>query len=367
MSDIDREPVRLALVGYGWFAQLLHTRVFSEMEGLRVVGVVDPNPDQQSAARHSGLVAHATLNELLDSTSVDAIAVLTPHDTHRELVLTAAARGVHVFCEKAFAVTADDCVTMMEACHDAGVVLVVGHMQKLFPTHRRAIELVRTGVYGPVRGIQVDGFHWGPVFPGWWRTTQRCGGLLYWTGIHDLDTIRALVGSEVSEVYAMVAPSFDDYTDYEGVVGVTLRFDNGAVATLSVAEQWPLDTFEEAFTIKVLCAGGGLSIEPGRGQLRHAERRDKEAGMQHVERFGTFSDLEEAAYSAEFAEFVHCVQSGVTAHTSAQDGLRCVEALEAITASIKTRVAVTVSHREVAGWDTPFASGPESDPHSARR
>jgi predicted dehydrogenase len=343
--DPAAAPLRLAVVGYGWFAELLHDRVVPGLAGMDVVAAVDPSPERRQLAQSRGLAAAATLDELVATTPLDAVAVLTPHDTHRELVTAAAGHGLHVFCEKAMAVGSQDCVAMIRACREAGVVLVVGHMQKLFGAHRRAVELARSGALGEVRSVFVDGAHWCPVFPGWWRSAERCGGLLYWTGIHDLDTMRAMVGAEARTAYAVTAPAFDDYTDYEDVVAATVVYDNGAVGTISVAEQWPLLGFEESFEIRLVLTAGGIRVLPAQAAVEHATRTGHERGDAVRESFGSFAEMEEEAYSLELEDFVRAVREGRLDHASAVDGLRCVETLEAVYRSVASgRVEPVVRH-----------------------
>jgi predicted dehydrogenase len=330
------EPLRLAMVGYGWFAELLQERVVPTTAGLRVVAAVDPSAERREAAAARGLEVAADLADLMRGhrEDIDAVAVLTPHDTHLDVVRVAAQHGLHVFCEKAFAVSAADCVAMVDACRRAGVVLVVGHMQKLFGAHRRAIEIARSGDLGEVRAVAVQGAHWCPVFPGWWRSTERCGGLLYWTGIHDVDTMRALVGSDAASVYAVAAPRWDGYTDYEDAVSATIVFDNGAIGTIHVAEQWPLRTFEESFEIDVVLTAGGIRISPGRAVVEYARRHEHDRAETESESFGSFERMEEEAYRQELNAFADAVRAGDLHHPTVLDGLRCVETLEAVYRSI---------------------------------
>jgi len=336
--------VDVAFVGFGWFAELLATRVFDDVPELRVVAVVERSEQRRRRAEELGLVAAESMDDL--PADCKAVIILTPHDTHRELVVAAAARGLHVFCEKAFAVTSADCLVMIKACRDADVVLSVGHMQKLFPTHARAVELATSGKYGPVHAMQVSGLHWCPVMPGWWRTTESCGGLLYWTGIHDLDTLRAITRSEVASVYAVAGPKTEDYTDYEDSIAVTMRYESGAIATMLVAEHDPLRTFEESFQISVLLEKGSIQVDPATGEVRHAARSGLERGSGPVtESFGMFEGLEEHAYREEFQAFARAVLEGRRDYSTAEDGLRCVETLEAIYRSLETgRVEAVTKH-----------------------
>ena len=340
------EPVRIALVGFGWFAEQLLTRVLRSMPEIDVVAVVDVDDERRARASAWGLTAVRSVDELPEG--CESVAVLTPHDTHLQVVSASARRGLHVFCEKALAVTSQDAAEILRTCSAAGVRLVVGHMQKLFPVYERTIELVRSGTYGRVVSVQVDGLHWCPVFEGWWRTSASCGGLLYWTGIHDLDTMRAIAGAEVSTVYAVAGVPTDDYTDYEDMTSLVVRFANGVVGSMQVAEHSPLVTFEESFSTTVLLERGAIKVDPWGGKVAHARRDGFTRGPVVVESFGSFESGEEAAYRKEFAGFADVVRSSVRpVEETAEDGLRCVELLEAASLSMRTGAVVDVQHVEL--------------------
>lgn len=327
--------VKVAFVGFGWFAELLATRVLHDLPELEVVAVVDRAEGRRARAEELGLAAVGSLDDLPED--CEAVIILTPHDTHRALVVAAAARGLHVFCEKAFAVTSIDCLVMIQACRNADVLLSVGHMQKLFPTHARAIELSNGGDYGRVQAAQVAGLHWCPVMPGWWRSADSCGGLLYWTGIHDLDTLRAIIGSEVKSVYAVAGPKTEDYTDYEDSIAVTLVFESGAIASLLVAAHDPLRSFEESFQISILLENGSIYVDPAKGEVHHARRSGLERSAKSVtESFGSFAGLEEHAYREEFRSFAEMILEGRRDDSTVLDGLRCIETLEAIYRSLNS-------------------------------
>lgn len=347
-----RRSPALCLVGFGWFAEQLVRRVFATMPEVSVVAAVDRDPGRRSCAVGLGLAAAASLDEVMAATEIDAVVILTPHDTHRALVLEASERGLHVFCEKAFAVTAVDCIDMIAACRRNGVHLVVGHMQRLFPTHARAIELATSGAYGRVVAIQVHGMHWCPTFPGWWRTRSACGGLLHWTGIHDLDTIRALVGSDAISTLAMAGPKIDDRNEYEDSIAALIRHANGAVTSLAVTNYDPLRTFEDSFDLHVLFEHGSMAISPGAGTVTHATRNGDKPGQPSIERFGTFAEIEEQAYRHEFRLFADLLRNGVrpmlhgVPALDPVEALRCVELLEAIERSVASGAIEIIHHHE---------------------
>lgn len=343
------DALRLGVVGYGWFAELLHRRVLNELPRLRVTGLCEVDELRRGrGCEQLGVTGYATLEEMLADDVCDAVAIFTPHSTHRELVELSAAHRRHVFCEKAMAVSSEDCAAMIAAAEAAGVELMIGHMQKLFPAYRRVGELVRSGRYGRPVAAQVAGFHWSPVFDGWWRRARDCGGLLYWTGIHDVDTLRYVMDSEVDEVYAATGPKTDAYTDYEDSIAVVMKYANGAVASLHVAHHDPLRSFERSFSMSVVCERGAVAFDPAHDVVTHAARDGLDAASVREERVPPHEQSMYVAYQAEFAHFVEVVLDGVPSRLPATDGLRCVETLESISAAVRTGAPVAVRRREAA-------------------
>ncbi|GAA2989711.1 Gfo/Idh/MocA family protein [Streptomyces fulvorobeus] len=99
----------------------------------------------------------ADFGALLDSTGARAAVVCTPIQTHTELALTAAARGVHLLLEKPPAATYADYTRMTDAVREAGVACQIGFQS--FGSHAvPAIrQLVRAGAIGTVQGYGAAG------------------------------------------------------------------------------------------------------------------------------------------------------------------------------------------------------------------
>ncbi len=341
-------PVQLGIIGYGWFSELLSDHALPDVPALHVAAVCEPDADRRRRAeeRH-GVPCFADAGALLDSGLCEAVAVVTPHDSHREIVVEACRRGLHVFCEKAMAVTVADCRAMIDAASAAGVVLVVGHKRRLRPPYARLAELVRSGRFGRPVAVDVDGFHWSPVFPGWWRSRARGGGLLYWTGIHDIDTMRFVLDDEVEEVYAAAGPKIaDPTTDYEDHVAAILRFRGGAVGSLQVMHLDPLRTFEESFSMRVACSAGAVRYDASGPTVEWATRRagEEEQPRREIERFpDRDADLYEA-YRRELANFAAVVRGLEEPLLDGENGLRTVAVLEALTRSLAGGRPATVGY-----------------------
>lgn len=84
---------------------------------------------------------------------IDAVTVSTPDHTHAIASLTAMAMGKHVYCQKPLTHTIHEARVMTQAARHYQVVTQMGNQAHAGEPIRRAVELVRAGIIGPVREV----------------------------------------------------------------------------------------------------------------------------------------------------------------------------------------------------------------------
>ena len=87
---------------------------------------------------------------LLDSGSVDAVYISLPNHLHAEWTIKAMQAGIHVLCEKPFALTLDEVDAMISAHKETGRILAEAFMYRHHPQTKLAGEMVRSGRLGEV-------------------------------------------------------------------------------------------------------------------------------------------------------------------------------------------------------------------------
>src|SRR6516225_5379399 len=99
----NAESVRVGVIGYGYWGPNV-VRNFSALERCELVSVCDRNPKALKRAQKPYPAVHLTtdMGEVLESSDIDAIAIVTPVWTHFELATRALKNGKHVFVEKPF-------------------------------------------------------------------------------------------------------------------------------------------------------------------------------------------------------------------------------------------------------------------------
>ena len=227
--------IRVGFLGAGLIATYHSKSLHVSGADVTWAGVFDPDPARaQDFARASGATVCATEDEVLDD--CDAVYVCTWTAEHPRLVAAAAARGLPVFSEKPLAVDLASARGMAEAVERSGIVNQVG----LVLRHSPAFGLLKALAADPANGrpmsVVVRDDQFIPVqgsYRSTWRgdVTKAGAGTLLEHSIHDLDMLEHVLGP-VAEVSARTA-GFHDIPGIEDVATLSLRFESGAIGTLT--------------------------------------------------------------------------------------------------------------------------------------
>lgn len=229
--------LRAAVIGAGSIAPN-HLEAYRRTAGVEVVAVVDVDVERARSRAAAYDVPHA-LSRVDDALAlgVDLVSVCTPHPVHEEVVLAAAAAGVHVLCEKPVAVDLVAGVRMVEACREAGVRLGGVFQRRFWPAAQRLRRAVDDGTLGTPVMAQVTAlmhrsteYYTADPWRGSWASDG--GGVLMTQAVHQLDLLRWLLGP-VETVQGTVATyRHGDHIEVEDSAAAVLTFTGGAMATV---------------------------------------------------------------------------------------------------------------------------------------
>jgi len=206
--------LRGALLGAGNIALRGHAPQWTDdpvlADAAEIVAVADLSPANLEAAGKAFPKAriYDCAEELLRREALDFCDVCTPPFTHRPLVESAAARGLHVLCEKPIAANLADAEAIAEAVRAAGVVFIPCHQYHYSPQWQAVVRLLpRIGRIHLVE-YEVLRTEANPGNPNWspaWRTDPALagGGILYDHGAHIFYQLRSVLG-EPAAVHATV-------------------------------------------------------------------------------------------------------------------------------------------------------------------
>lgn len=193
--------LRGAILGFGQVAEKAHLPAFQETSGFEIVAVADERPERIRAAREllPSAKTYSGLKELLGSkTDFDFVDIATPPGLHADQVLDCLAAQRHVLCEKPLALRLEDFerIRLQSILHGRAVFTV--HNWKYAPHFQKADELLREGVLGELRHIELHTLRTEPAADAGlksWRTDPSLsgGGILVDHGWHSFYLILSMV------------------------------------------------------------------------------------------------------------------------------------------------------------------------------
>lgn len=351
--------VRYGLVGSGYFGMALG-RAFATQPGARIAKVFDPT-NADAAVREFGSDAVESVEQLANSSEVDAIIVASPNWAHVEPVLAAARHGKHIFCEKPIALNFQDCDAMVRAAEEANVLFMAGHVMNFMDGVRKSKALIKQGAIGDVLFCKTTRNGWEPAQPSvsWKKQRHLSGGHLY-HHIHELDLVQFIMGPATTATMAAgnVAHRGEQYGDEDDMLFITLEFGGDAFATLEYgsAFRWPehyviIQGTQGAIKIDLQDVGCTLRV-PGRTEKfllhRNAEedqdraRRYSTSETDGAIQYGAPSDVPPLWLSGiveEETAYFHALMTGATA----QEDFAALTNGSAARAAIATADALTLS------------------------
>jgi predicted dehydrogenase len=227
---------RLAIVGLG-MAVTPHARALLDLaERVEVAAAFSPSEARRRAfSERFPFPLAESLEAILAHPGIEAVLILTPPNTHLDLVRRAVAAGKHVLLEKPLETTMERSLALVETCRAGGKKLGVVLQHRYRPAARRLRDIVRTGDLGRLVAASAAMRLWRPQSyydqPGRGTLARDGGGVLLTQGIHTLDLLLSIAGP-VDEVFAYAATTPVHRMETEDLVAASVRFHNGALGTI---------------------------------------------------------------------------------------------------------------------------------------
>lgn len=308
MASARGGPVqRIGLIGCGRIGRMHAGLLARELPGLALTAVADVLPANAEAVSAATGAPVMTIDELIASPDVDAVAICSSTDTHVDLVMRAAAAGKAIFCEKPISLSLAEVEKAMAAVEGAGVPFMIGFNRRFDPGHKSVHDAVAAKEIGDLHILRITSRDPAPPPP---EYVAVSGGIFLDMTIHDFDMARYVAGTEVVEVYArgavLVDPRIGEAGDVDTTV-IILTHEDGSMTTIDNSREavYGFDQRVEAF------GNGGMAVSDN--PAAHAGwrvNRDSHTG-QPLPWF--FLDRYLPSYRAEWEAFrLHLVNGGAS-------------------------------------------------------
>jgi inositol 2-dehydrogenase len=328
----------VGVVGLGRLGSSYARYFNGRIMGAELVAVSDVNGTATDAlATELGISKkYSNYQDLIADEAVEAVVIVSPTSTHKEIVVAAAERGLPIFCEKPLSIALDAALEMLRIVDQTGVFFQMGFMRRFDKGYLAAKGKIDDGLIG--KPVVFKSSSRDPYRPSLeYLDPAHSGGLFIDCGIHDLDLARWYMG-EIASVYSiggtLAYPEMKAIGDIDNAI-TSLYFKSGALGTIDLSRN---GVYGYDIRTEILGTEGTLKI----GYLRETPilvmTKD---GITH-DTVPYFTERFEQAYITQLQDFVDNVSKGKPPSVTCADGVAALQASAAATLSFKENRPVTI-------------------------
>lgn len=328
--------IRIGVIGYGYWGPNI-VRNFAEADGAELTLVSDLDSSRLEAVRRRYPAVQTTTRyqDLLEDSSVDAVAVATPVGSHFEIGMAALKAGKHLWLTKPVTETSLQARQLVDEAEKRNLTLIVDHTFVYTGAVRKMAEMIKSGDLGHVYYYDSIRINLG-LF-------QRDVNVISDLAVHDFSILDFLLGEHPVALSATGVNHFPGTP--ENLAYITLFYDSGTIAHVNVSWLSPVkvrqillggsekmiayDDVEPSEKVKVYDKGISFTDDT---QKIYEMRVGYRSGDMCAPQLDTTEAL-----SLEVSHFIECIEQGKIPITGGASGIRAVELVEAATSSMRGR------------------------------
>jgi inositol 2-dehydrogenase len=336
--------LRVGLIGVGRLGRVYARDLSGRIPETRLVAVADPVASlaKEIAAEFDVAKHYADATALIDDPAVDAVVIVSPTHTHRELVVAAASRRKPTFCEKPPALALDEVAAMQTAIASSGMFFQMGFMRRFdagYASAKTQIEQGRIGTPLVFKSTSRDPFR--PSLE--YANPKSSGGMLIDMGIHDFDLARWFMGDvrTVSAIGATIAyPELSTVGDIDNAI-CSLTFASGKLGVVDLSRS---GIYGYDISTEILGSEGTLRI----GYLRETPVMLLTKNSVAHDTVPYFMERFRDAYTTQLQNFAQNVVQQRPAPITVDDGMEALRIGVAATRAQQTGTTVVVADVKTA-------------------
>lgn len=227
-STASMQPV-IGVIGAGNFATRTLLPILKKSQ-VHLKGIASSGASSALAGRKFGFeFATSDVDTIIEDPQIDAVCVLTRHNSHAPLAVKALEAGKHVFVEKPLALSISELDQIERAARKSGKSVMVGFNRRFAP-HAEEVQRGLKGRAGPVSIVATVNAGFIPA-DHWTQDLEVGGGRIVGEACHWIDLARFLVGAPIVNAFASTAASKDG-TPIEDIAHLVIEFADGSTAAV---------------------------------------------------------------------------------------------------------------------------------------
>ncbi len=349
--------LRVGIIGAGSIS-VEHINPYLKNGNCEVVAIADLNLDlaKKRAAEFNIPKAYSDYHDILNDKEIDAVSIVTPTFTHKNIVIDAIKSGKHILCEKPPALNADDVAECSALAKKSDKCLMYAFVCRFRPQMQYLKQFFDAGKMGKIvcaEGVRV---HRCDSTSGWFLSKAKAGGPLLDANLHELDMIMYLMGypkvksvlgftSDVNKDLPLKVKGMNEgwissdkntyVRDVENVSGAMITLENDTYIHLK--NSTVLCSVTQNTYVEISGEKAGIRMEP--------HTPGKELMMVECTEEGYFRDIKPviedvSPYYEQVNHFVDCCLNGTECICKTEEAVAIMRIIDAIYKSAETKEPV---------------------------
>lgn len=340
--------LNFALLGCGKIAQR-HSNLLgnNEIKGARLVAVCDAKLENaQELGQKFNIPSFCDMDDMMASTQIDAVVILTPSGLHAEHTINLSKYGCNIIVEKPMALTLADADAMITACDKEGVKLFIVKQNRFnvpVVALRNALDSNRLGklIMGTIRVRWSRDQAYYDQDP-WRGTWAYDGGVIANQASHHIDLLEWMMG-EVESVSAKSSNALANIEAEDTAIAI-LKFKSGALGVIEATTatrpndlEGSLSILGESGSVEI---GGFAANKMKTWEFSKKIKSDEDVFIKHFENPNHKYGYGHKKY---YEHVVECINERSPQLVDGLQGRRSLELINAIYKSIETNSEVNIA------------------------
>ena len=332
-----KENTKIAVIGLGGVAQLVHLPILSKINSIDIVAVSEVSKSRLKtvADRFHIKERFTDFNEMLEKVEIDAVVISTPTNTHKEIAVECLNNKKHVLIEKPIALNFQEAKDIDDAAKKNKRKAMVGMNFRFRPDTMLLKSLINSGELGELFYIKCGWARKQSSEQKWFQKKNLAGGgVLLDLGIVLLDTALWLL--DFPKIKNVSAQNFfhAEQSMEDSSVGF-IRFNNSSILNYEVS--WSFHDETDSFKLAALGTEGTGHLNPLRAYKKVASTR-----VDYTLGTGTQTkNLFKKSYENELKHFIGAIQDSNPLISSSEEALLRMKLVESLYKSAKSKSEIS--------------------------
>lgn len=313
------EKVKIAFIGAGGMANLVHYPSLHSIQDAEIVGISDLMQDklEQTAKKYNVKQTFTDYRELIEKTSPDAVYIIMPPHHMYDIAAYCLGLGLNIFIEKPPGITKEQTKQLANIAEKKGALTMTGFQRRFAPLMIEAKKMIdeRGGTLQCQANFFKNFIDKPPYYNG-------AIDILTCDAIHSVDILRWIAG-EPKKIASSVKSRF---AGYDNCFYAMVEFESGAVGFLSA--NWV--SGKRIYSVEIHGKGICAFVNPEESAVIYKDGEEKGCALSASELAGSGELFKLAGFYQENEHFINCIKTKKLPQTNFADSVKTMEFVERI-------------------------------------